>query len=1357
MINQSGIIFGGNSQVNVGSLIASTAGIDENQFLNNGIYGAQTGTTYAPSFTAAGGKVGALIPSMTDVKLPGGTAIELRPTTGGRQGANWAIAPMLPAGASSWDMQFTAGADLGSADVRARNAKKTGNIVLADTHYASRGLPGATSLNLSEIGAQALIDGLGPDGAGFSLADFIGKSESEILQTLFGEPGHAWSELADYYPQLNAAFWNVSSGHIELGLNQQGLDLIMFNLGGFLPPGITDPSELLFKTKAQLYALYSLDPMYSWEDGFGVPNNFLEYGSGYSQAIVLPPTNRFSSPSFSVVRTGTGNLSLSAAGNIRMDSLYGVYTAGTATQVSADYTRPRGKLENGTLLGTPELDTAFDPATAVYKAWYPDQGGNVTIAAGGNLIGDIYGQSRRQTPSSVTTANWLWRQGTGTTQGVDPVPTAWWINFGTYVASVESADNPARLPDITGFTGIGALGGGNVAIRVEGEAGAITLRGNQGDALIGAERSQGLVVAVGSTGRVGSDGALTLTGGGDIDMRIAGALNPNLALTTNTERHALPGALINLRGNVQLNAESVGGVKLIYGLGRDAFDPRGADPFAATRSEARSGFTLVPGDATMTVQTRGDLVLGGAGDAGRSYLLNSGSFTAGGVSYDGGSETWFSLWTRHTAINLISAGGNLTPTTSVSEDAQLNSNQSFADSTIVYPSILRAAALSGSIYYGANALPYMGNGAVDTHAFVTLAPSPYATLEMLAGHSIYGGQYGISVSGTGTPMPTPFNPAFMSREIVFVGPDGRAKFTNGSFTGTISPTGNLVPGSLFVFGPKSAAVPLVRAADADPIRFYAGTGDIVGLYTGETVTNGLTRYNGSGPLMVRAGRDIAGAGLAPGATQTSYGGGNTRGNLIVHGDVDDVSIVSAGRDIVYANFDIAGPGQLEVSAGRNIYQADRGGISSLGPIVPGDKRAGAGVAMLAGVGAAGPDYERFAALYLDPSKLASTGTPLADQPGRVAKTYEKELAAWLKERFGFAGPDGEARSYFATLAPEQRHIFLRTIYFAELTAGGREYNEEGGPRFGSYLRGRNAIATLFPAAPSYGGDITMFGPSGIRTVGGGDVQLLAPGGRTVIGVEGKVPTGTPGLITQGGGNIQLYAQGSILLGLSRIMTTFGGNIMAWSAEGDINAGRGAKTSSVYTPPKRITDKYGLIELSSDTPSSGAGIATLNPVPEVPAGDIDLIAPLGTIDAGEAGIRVSGNVNLAALQILNAANIQVQGTSSGIPTVQAPSISAALSTSNATAASQQTATPNQGAGNTQPSVIIVEVLGYGGGSSDHDERRSNRSDTSRRQSSYDPADSVRVLGNGQFTREQIRDLTDEERSKLSDASGNGSLR
>ena len=44
-----------------------------------------------------------------------------------------------------------------------------------------------------------------------------------------------------------------------------------------------------------------------------------------------------------------------------------------------------------------------------------------------------------------------------------------------------------------------------------------------------------------------------------------------------------------------------------------------------------------------------------------------------------------------------------------------------------------------------------------------------------------------------------------------------------------------------------------------------------------------------------------------------------------------------------------------------------------------------------------------------------------------------------------------------------------------------------------------------------------------------------------------------------------------------------------------------------------------------------------------------MAPRGTVDAGAAGMRVSGNLNIAALQVLNAFNIQVQGVTVGIPT------------------------------------------------------------------------------------------------------------
>ncbi|SHI25242.1 filamentous hemagglutinin family N-terminal domain-containing protein [Pollutimonas bauzanensis] len=206
---------------------------------------------------------------------------------------------------------------------------------------------------------------------------------------------------------------------------------------------------------------------------------------------------------------------------------------------------------------------------------------------------------------------------------------------------------------------------------------------------------------------------------------------------------------------------------------------------------------------------------------------------------------------------------------------------------------------------------------------------------------------------------------------------------------------------------------------------------------------------------------------------------------------------------------------------------------------------------------------------LDPANLAAPGAPLAGQAGKVAKTYEAELVDWLAGRYGFSGDAEQALAFYAALPDEQRRVFARDVYFAELKAGGREYNEAGGVREGSYLRGRAAIAALFPEKDvagnpiTYKGDITMYGAAGVHTDFGGSIQMLTPGGAQIFGVEGEAPPGSAGVITQGMGDIQLYSLGSILLGQSRIMTTFGGDILAWSAQGDINAGRGSKTTVVH--------------------------------------------------------------------------------------------------------------------------------------------------------------------------------------------------
>jgi hypothetical protein len=292
----------------------------------------------------------------------------------------------------------------------------------------------------------------------------------------------------------------------------------------------------------------------------------------------------------------------------------------------------------------------------------------------------------------------------------------------------------------------------------------------------------------------------------------------------------------------------------------------------------------------------------------------------------------------------------------------------------------------------------------------------------------------------------------------------------------------------------------------------------------------------------------------------------------------------------------------------------------------------------------------------------------------------------------------------------------------------------------------------------YQGDITMYGGAGVHTNFGGNIQMLTPGGQQVFGIEGEAPPSTAGVITQGAGDIQLFANGSVLLGQSRIMTTFGGDILAWSDEGDINAGRGAKTTVLYTPPRRVYDIHGNVTLSPQVPSSGAGIATLNPIPEVPAGDIDLIAPLGTIDAGEAGIRVSGNVNLAALQVVNAANIQVQGDAIGMPVAPATDVggmTAASSTAGtaASAASEAAGRTRQGQPVAElPSIITVQVIGYGGDGEGDDEapprpRQETQNREAREQHSYDPNSRYQVIAVGALTEAQAVQAAEEKRRRM----------
>ncbi|MBG7174071.1 filamentous hemagglutinin family protein [Pseudomonas aeruginosa] len=1240
-------------------------------------------------------RAGAFLPAGSDIRLPDGAAsVDVRPA--GAVSHNWAIAPMLAAGSQSWSVRLVAGADLQAADPRLTDPRSSGQMRLADTHYGMRRIPAAGG---GLVWTQEGVDNWGDPSL---------KPGDPLDPEALGYP-----TICDDFPTWCAA----SSG---------GMVWTEEGVAGWGDPGIKpgDP----------------LDP-----EALGYPticDDFPTWCAASSDDYALeaePYASRFS-----VLRTGTGDLDLFAAGNLRMDSPFGVYTAGTASAVDSSYNLARAR-DGGSVRRDPALggyeQWVDGGEQSLYSAWYPALGGNLTLAVGGDLRGDVLGRLSGAVPNagydSAAVGNWLWRQGSGSTAGTAD-RTAWWINFGTY-ARQPGGDGAAAATQQVGFTGIGTLGGGDLSLKVAGDAGVIEARTSSVPQET-SQRSQGLVLAVGGSGRVGADGQLTLSGGGDMDVRIGGALNP---LTPFDQGSSLYGAMVNLRGNAQVRATSLGGIDLIYGrLDSDQVpgERRAYDPFVSTLSLANGGPTLVPGDATFSLNSLGDLVLQGVVDPGRTPLMNGTPYTsASGV--EGYGLSGFSLWTERTAIDLTSAGGNLTPV------SQGRTEQD-TDSALVYPAKLSAVALTGSLYYGNATL--RENARSDRTALV-LAPSSQGRLDLLAGDSIYAGGYSISRSGASTgSLATPLNPSYqgytgITRQVDNLSSDGSRADTNHF--------------PLFAFGANSVSGEW--GAALEPSRFYALAGDLVGVdsgrllrYTGTSdVRFGQLRYEGHGAVRMIAGRDIVSSGTGLGSERTAsdnMGVYASSGNLFVNTSATDVSLVQAGRDILYGNFNVAGPGSLEISAGRNLLMNDEVAVTSLGAVAAGDTRSGASIVLQAGASQA--DYSGFLRRYLELDNLAQAGTPLAEQPGKVVRIYENELIEWLSGRYGFSGDAQQAREFLAGLSAEQQRIFAREVYFAELKAGGREYNEVGGVRQGSYLRGRNAIAALFPERDpagnpiSYEGDIVMYGGAGVHTNFGGDIQLLTPGGQQVFGIEGEAPPSTAGVVTQGVGNIRSYALSSILLGQSRVMTTFGGDIQIWSAEGDINAGRGSKTTVVYTPPRRIYDAWGNVSLSPQVPSTGAGIATLNPIPEVAPGDIDLIAPLGTIDAGEAGIRVSGNVNVAALQVVNAANIQTQGQSSGIPLVASVNTgaltSASAAASSATQAAEDVSRQQQAAARQRmPSVITVQVLGFG------NERLEPSRDGASRSPGYNPDSAVQVLGAGALGEQARSQLTDEERGNL----------
>lgn len=485
---------------------------------------------------------------------------------------------------------------------------------------------------------------------------------------------------------------------------------------------------------------------------------------------------------------------------------------------------------------------------------------------------------------------------------------------------------------------------------------------------------------------------------------------------------------------------------------------------------------------------------------------------------------------------------------------------------------------------------------------------------------------------------------------------------------------------------------LLHKNDTQPSLIVANTGDVF-----SNIPNAIVSIPQATKFV--AGNDVTGLNIA-----------------LQNNRATDVSVIKAGRDVNTQNITVAGPGEVLLQAGRNIDLTypnittitTTGNARSTNPIFgntfasranPALPTDGASITLQAGLGQ-GAAVQAYINQYI----LPTGGGPvtLADDAKRLAeyrKSTAEAVTAYMQKRNGDnALSDDEALTQFNNLDLEAKTIFVNRHLTSELIGSARDFAEAG-----NHARGEAAIATLFPTLNT--GDILLFN-SKVSTNSGGSIDMLAPGGFINVGVPGR--GGDIGIITEKGGAIRAIADGDFQVNQSKVITQFGSDIAVWSTKGTIDAGRGSKTAT--SVPERIvqTDAFGNTIIEVRGVAAGSGIRAQSYDPDGPngplkeplKGNVFLTAP--TVDAGEAGIE-AGDLLIVAPVVLNAANIQVQGASSGVPvaaTTAIAGVGAGLSPDAVNSATQSVVNSvAQSANNsfvkpTLPSIISVDVIGIG---------------------------------------------------------------
>lgn len=248
------------------------------------------------------------------------------------------------------------------------------------------------------------------------------------------------------------------------------------------------------------------------------------------------------------------------------------------------------------------------------------------------------------------------------------------------------------------------------------------------------------------------------------------------------------------------------------------------------------------------------------------------------------------------------------------------------------------------------------------------------------------------------------------------------------------------------------------------------------------------------------------------------------------------------------------------------------------------------------------------------------------------------------------------------------------------------------------------------AAPyQFKGDLNI-ASSKIQTKGQGSLtqggmDLFVPGGSVVVGRaaasafdRGEVDTEEPtrrGLIAQDGGSIRSYSAGDFQVNSQKAFVVGEGDLLVYSANGNIDSGRGSNTDLAVPPLTAQVDPFtGGKQFVAKAPTSGSGIGILKNAQGTSVGKVSLLAPRGEVRALDAFIQ-GPQIELPG-KVVGADNIkgEVKGQAAPPAVSVNLAINTGLGTETAAGETKEQVEAKKTQAKARSSLVTVDVLGMG---------------------------------------------------------------